>query len=162
DLDALYAQLASAEGRPALDELLEALTIGETHFFRNRAQFAALESHILPELIARRRDTRQLRVWSAGCASGEEPYSLAIAIERQLPDVADWQVLILATDINRQALEKARRGVYGAWSFREVPPEVQASYFIPRGREFEIVPRVRERVTFAYLNLAAEGYPSLL
>jgi len=111
DLDALYEHLAGSSGRATLDTLVEALTIGETHFFRNRPQFEALAGHILPELIARRRASRQLRLWSAGCASGEEPYSLAILLEQLLPDLADWQVLILATDLNRQALAKAERGV---------------------------------------------------
>ena len=162
DTDALCQLLAGEGGRAALESLVGALTIGETHFFRNRPQFDALADHILPELIARRRVVRQLRIWSAGCASGEEAYSLAILIERLLPDLDQWQVLILATDINRQALVKAQRGVYSQWSFREVPPDVQATFFTRRGREFDIVPRLRERVTFAYLNLVEDTYPSLL
>ena len=162
DTEALYQHLAGASGRAALEALVEALTIGETHFFRNRPQFEALAQHILPELIERRRASRKLRVWSAGCASGEEPYSLAILLEQLLPDLAEWQVLILATDLNRQALAKAQRGVYSPWSFRELPPGVQATYFTPREREFEIVPRLRQRVTFSYLNLVEDSYPSLL
>ncbi len=144
----------------ALDALIAGLTVGETHFFRNRPQFEALERHILPELIARRRAVRRLRIWSAGCATGEEPYSLAILLQRLLPDLAHWNITLLATDLNRQALEKARRGVYGAWSFREVPPEIQADYFIQHGREFEITPTTRNLVTFAHLNLVEDTYPS--
>jgi chemotaxis protein methyltransferase CheR len=162
DTDALYQLLAEERGRPALEALVESLTIGETHFFRNRPQFDALAGRILPALIERRRATRQLRIWSAGCASGEEAYSLAILVEALLPDLDQWRVLILATDINRQALAKAQRGVYSPWSFREVPPDVQGNFFAQRGRDFEIVPRLRERVTFAYLNLVEAGYPSLL
>jgi chemotaxis protein methyltransferase CheR len=162
DTEALYLLLKDGRGRPALDTLVEALTIGETHFFRNRPQFEALTQHILPELIERRRATRQLRVWSAGCATGEEPYSLAMVIERLLPDLDQWQVLILGTDINRQSLAKGQRGRYSPWSFREVPPDVQGAYFTEHGREFEIAPRLRERVTFAYLNLVEDSYPSLL
>jgi chemotaxis protein methyltransferase CheR len=162
DTEALFLLLKDERGRPALDTMVEALTIGETHFFRNRPQFDALADHILPELIERRRGARQLRFWSAGCASGEEAYSLAILTERLLPDLDQWQVLILATDINRQSLAKAQRGVYSPWSFREVPLDVQGTYFTQRGREFEIVPRLRERVTFAYLNLVEDTYPSLL
>jgi chemotaxis protein methyltransferase CheR len=164
DTEALFHLLTdSPNGRTglALDVLVSGLTIGETHFFRNRPQFEALERHILPDLIARRRDTRRLRIWSAGCASGEEPYSLAILLHRLLPDLAQWNITLLATDLNRQALAKARRGVYGAWSFREAPPEMQADYFIPRGREFEIVPAIRNLVTFAQLNLVEDAYPSL-
>ena len=162
DTDALYHLLGEERGRPALDALVEALTIGETHFFRNRPQFEALTAHILPELIERRRGARQLRLWSAGCASGEEAYSLAILVECLLPDLDQWQVHILATDINRQSLAKAQRGVYSRWSFREVPPDIQGNFFVQRGRDYEIVPRLRDRVTFEYLNLVVDSYPSLL
>lgn len=162
DAEGLYRLLTDqSSGRPALEALVAALTIGETHFFRNRTQFEALESHILPDLIARRRDVRRLRLWSAGCASGEEPYSLAILIQRLLPDLPDWNVLILGTDINRAALERARQGLYGRWSFREVPAETQAGWFIERDGRFEVPPRVRDLVTFGYLNLVEDVYPSL-
>ncbi|MCY2927452.1 MAG: chemotaxis protein CheR, partial [Planctomycetota bacterium] len=156
----LLADSPNGQTGLALDTLIAGLTGGETHFFRNRPQFEALERHILPDLIARRRATRRLRIWSAGCATGEEPYSLAILLQRLLPDLADWNITLLATDLNRQALEKARRGVYGAWSFREVPPEIQTGYFISRSREFEITPATRALVTFAHLNLVEGTYPS--
>jgi chemotaxis protein methyltransferase CheR len=162
DAEGLYRLLTDrASGRPAMEALVATLTIGETHFFRNRPQFEALERHILPDLIARRRDVRRLRLWSAGCASGEEPYSLAILIHQLLPDLPDWNVSILGTDISRSALEKARQGVYGRWSFREVPPETQAGWFIERGGRFEVLPRVRDLVSFGYLNLVEDVYPSL-
>ncbi|MCB0148712.1 MAG: hypothetical protein KDE01_13805, partial [Caldilineaceae bacterium] len=93
------------------------LTIGETHFFRNQPQFAALATRILPELIERRRHEKRLRIWSAACATGEEPYSLAILLDTLLPG-DDWDVSILATDIDQQALTRAAQGVYGTWSFR--------------------------------------------
>jgi chemotaxis protein methyltransferase CheR len=137
------------------------LSVGETHFFRNEPQFTALTQHILPELIERKRHLRQLRIWSAGCSTGEEPYSLAILLEQLLPDLADWSVLLLATDINQEALARAQHGVYGAWSFRQAPPTFQANYFTQEGRTFTLLPRIRQRVTFAYLNLAGDDYPSL-
>ena len=119
-----FLGLAARDAR-VLDDLVVELTVGETYFFRNEPQFQALEQHILPELIARRRPSRQLRLWSAGCASGEEPYSLAILLERLLPDLADWHILILATDINPQVLARAKRGCYGEWSFRQTPAEIR-------------------------------------
>src|SRR2546430_2061734 len=98
DPEALYRSLAAQQtGRgeaPALDAFVAGLTIGETHFFRNRPQFQALERTILPGLIDRRRPDRRLRIWSAGCATGEEPYSLAILLHRMLPDRAAWDILI--------------------------------------------------------------------
>lgn len=161
--EALYERLtAGPEAQAVLEAFVASLTVPETYFFRNRPQFEALEQHILPELIARRRDSRRLRIWSAGCATGEEPYSLAILLRRVLPDLAAWDVMILATDINRNLLAKAQRGLYTAWSFRDAPPELQAQYFTPRGAQFELAPEVRRQVTFAYLNLAEDAYPSAL
>ena len=160
DADALYRHLRDRAGRPALEAFVGDLTIGETHFFRNRPQFRALERHILPELIERRRDSRRLRVWSAACSTGEEPYSLAILLERLLADRARWDVRILATDINRAALERARRGQYGTWSFRDVPDDVASAFFVRHGATLEVAGRIREAVSFAHLNLAADTWPS--
>jgi chemotaxis protein methyltransferase CheR len=160
DADALHRHLRGAAGRAALEAFVGDLTVGETHFFRNRPQFEALERHILPEVIERRRATRRLRLWSAACSTGEEPYSLAMLVDRLLPDRSGWDVRILATDINRAALERARRGRYGAWSFREVPAEVASSFFVRRDGTFEVAGRIREAVTFAHLNLADDRWPS--
>lgn len=154
-VDDLLARLNDVVAGPAvLDLLVRQLTVGETHFFRNRPQFAALEQCILPGLIARQQTWKRLRLWSAGCASGEEAYSLAILVRRLLPDLSNWDVLILATDINREALRKATTGLYSDWSFREVPAGVQEAYFQRQGRQWEIAPAVRRMVTFRTLNLA--------
>jgi len=161
DPEALYRHLRGPAGRAALELFVADLTVGETHFFRNRPQFEALERHILPELIDRHRDRRRLRLWSAACSTGEEPYSLAILVDRLLPDRAGWDVRILATDINRAALERARTGRYGAWSFREVPDEV-AAYFVRRGTGVEVAAHIRDAVSFAYLNLAEDRWPSVV
>jgi chemotaxis protein methyltransferase CheR len=158
---ALYEHLAkSGANDVAMESFIAALTVGETHFFRNRPQFEALEQHILPDLIARRRGSRRLRLWSAGCATGEEPYSLAILLERLIPDLALWDVRILATDISRPALERAREGIYGRWSFRQVPQEIERDHFIAVGEKRAVRPETRSRVTFAYLNLVEDVYPS--
>lgn len=160
--DELWAQLVDgSRGHLLLMELIARLTIGETHFFRNRPQMSALQTQILPELIERRRAARRLRFWSAGCASGEEPYTLAILLSQMIPDLVNWDVLILATDINPYALVKARRGLYSAWSFREVPDGIQHQYFRIVGNEFEILPEIRRLVTFAQLNLAGNAYPGI-
>ena len=145
----------------AVEDLVARLTIGETHFFRNRPQFEALKTLVLPQVIARRRGQKRLRLWSAGCATGEEPYSLAIMLESLLPDLADWDVRILGTDINRDCLAEARAGVYGARSFREVPEGIQSGSFTRTGAKFEISPRIRQMVNFSYLNLVMDDYPSL-
>ena len=142
------------------EQLVEALTIGETYFFRHRPYFDMLEREVLPEIIARRQDSKRLRIWCAGCATGEEAYSLAIAVRSVLPDVHDWQVTLLATDLNRAFLARAEAGVYGEWSFRETDPAFKAANFLAEGRRYRIRPEVRQLVRFAQLNLAEDGYPS--
>jgi chemotaxis protein methyltransferase CheR len=149
--------------RPQLNALARHLTIGETYFFRERKTFDALAEHILPELLRHRRGGGQrLRLWSAACSTGEEAYSLAILVQQVLPDWRDWDVTILATDINERSLQKAIAGVYGEWSFRESPPGFKARHFTPTpdGR-FTIVPEIRNCVSFAHMNLAQDCFPSL-
>ncbi|PYQ19112.1 MAG: hypothetical protein DMF81_22900 [Acidobacteria bacterium] len=165
-LDPYLAWLAAVPDEdPELRRLAARLTIGETHFFRDGAAFEALERHVLPSLIAARsaEGVPRLRLWSAGCATGEEPYSLAIELDRLLRDRADWSVTILATDINTEALEVARRGIYRDWSLRGTPPWVRERYFHRRrDQTFELDRRIRGMVTFAPLNLASDGYPSVI
>jgi chemotaxis protein methyltransferase CheR len=158
----LCAYMSDADGVAALDAFLGAVTVQESHFFRSHAQFDALRTHVLPTLLASRSDSRRLRVWSAGCATGEEPYSLVILLEQLLPAIDQWDLVVLATDISLAALETAKRGLYRRWSFREVPAEIERRYFIEHGDRLEVIPRVRERVSFAPLNLARDRYPSLL
>ncbi|MCL5024404.1 MAG: tetratricopeptide repeat protein [Nitrospirae bacterium] len=140
------------------------LTVGETYFFRDGNTFEALEGKILPELIQTRRSAgRYLRIWSAGCATGEEPYSLSILLRRLIPDVGEWKITILGTDINPSFLRRASRGEYGRWSFRGVPSFVQERYFRRAGPgRFEILPDIRKSVAFFYHNLVEDPCPSLL
>lgn len=162
DLDEFYRLLLQARTDSELwDDLVGAITVGETYFFREPAQFAALHQHILPTLITRHQADRRLRIWSAGCASGEEPYSLAILLYEFLPDIAQWNVSILATDINKHALQRAREGRYREWSFRATDPAIRQRYFTWQDDFLELTPGVRKMVTFAYLNLAEDAYPSL-
>ncbi|OGP62512.1 MAG: hypothetical protein A2170_10820 [Deltaproteobacteria bacterium RBG_13_53_10] len=142
------------------NDLVKKVTIGETYFFRDPDTIEALRNNILPDLIARHRSDRMLRLWSAGCATGEEPYTLAILLLQLLSNIGQWKILILATDINRKALSHAAAGRYREWSFRETNPAIRSAYFDPEGQVFTLRPAVRERVTFAYHNLAEDNYPS--
>lgn len=164
--EAYLAWLATLPDQsPEWRRLAGHLTVGETYFFRDRVCFEALEHQVLPALIAARRaeGLRRLRLWSAGCATGEEPYSLAILLDRLLPDGSDWALTILATDINPGALEAARHASYREWSFRETPQWVRDRYFHRRRADgFELDPRIRRMVTLAPLNLAKDGYPSVV
>lgn len=155
--------LSSPLSRAQIEMLASCLTIGETYFFREKRIFEILEREIFPELIrAHRSSDRRLRVWSAGCCTGEEAYSLAILLDRMIPDLHDWHVSILATDINPRFLRKAEAGVYGEWSFRDSPPWLRERYFRAEGKGMEILPEIRKMVTFSYHNLAMDPYPSLL
>ncbi len=148
---------------PALWRLLmETLTIGETYFFRNSAQFVVLRERILPELIGRRSETRYVRLWSAGCATGEEPYSLAMILHEMLGSDARWQPSLLATDINQAFLERAREGLYSEWSFRETTAEQRAHYFEREGTRWRLQEYIRRMVMFQPLNLVTDEYPSLI
>ena len=139
------------------------LTVGETYFLREKESFDILTERILPELVlARRGVERRLRLWSAGCCTGEEAYSLAIMLQRAIPDLADWNVTILATDLNPRFIRKAAAGVFREWSFRETPAWLKEEYFREAGENtYEILPKVRHRVTFEQLNLVEDVYPSL-
>ncbi len=153
--------LSDAFGREQIEYLAGLLTIGETYFFRDHHLFDALETRVLPALIrARSAAGRRLLLWSAGGATGEEAYSLAIVLARLIPDLASWNVAILATDINPRFIEKAAGGVYGSWSFRQAPDWLQGRYFIRRADgQYEVIPAIRDLVVFSYHNLADNEPP---
>lgn len=149
--------------RTQIETLARCLTVGETYFFRDRPAFEALRHEILPGLLdARTRSAgRRLRVWSAGCCSGEEPYSIAILLRQMIPNLHDWDVSILATDIDPDYLRKARLGIYSEWSFRDMPDGVKEHYFKPIGKGlYQVDARIRSMVRFEFLNLAENVYPS--
>jgi chemotaxis protein methyltransferase CheR len=149
--------------RPQIETLAGFLTVGETYFYRDPKILEIAEREILPEIVRRRRGKDQrLRIWSAACSSGEEPYSLAILLHRLLPDLTEWNITILATDINRSALHKGIAGVFGSWSFRNTPSWFKNLYFSAEsGDRFRIRESVRSMVCFEYLNLIEDSYPSL-
>jgi chemotaxis protein methyltransferase CheR len=140
-----------------LDELVAKITVGETYFFREPGQFAYIRDEIAPGLRRLRGAEHVLRVWSAGCASGEEAYSLAILFEEL--GLAN-QTRILATDISRAALASARAAIYGAWSLRNEGARLAGPHLRSVGGRFQLAERFRGRVTFAYLNLAQDAYPT--
>jgi chemotaxis protein methyltransferase CheR len=150
--------------RESAEILASYLTINETYFWREPQTFKALEQEILPELISvRKQDEKRIRIWSAGCSTGEEPYSIAIVLKKIIPDIEKWNITILASDINPKILRKAIAGVYSQWSFRNTPHWLKEKYFIQKEKgKFEIIPEIKKMVTFEYLNLAEDVYPSPL
>lgn len=155
--------IAAALDKSQIEMLASYLTVGETYFFRESRDFEIFERHIFSELINSRRERgRYLRVWCAGCATGEEPYSIAILLHKMLPDLKDWHITLLATDINNRFLRKAAEGKYTEWSFRNTPEWVRKGYFQKAGSAYEILPHIKKMVTFSYLNLIDDAYPALL
>jgi len=162
--DCVQRWLDTAPSRSQIEALAIHLTVGETYFFRDPASFDALASQVLPELIAARRAAgRRLRVWSAGCASGEEAYSLAIVLARLIPDLDRWDVQVLGTDIHPGRLAIAAQGLYEDWSFRGLSAAAPDEYFERQadGR-LQVRPALRRLVSFGYLNLAEAPVPGQL
>lgn len=145
-----------------LQVLAAHLTIGETYFFRDAPLFNALAGTVLPTLLRRRGGkVRQLRLWSAGCCTGEEAYSLAILLHQLIPDLSRWHVSILGTDINVRSLHKATAGVYGEWSFRNTPDGFKERWFQrTHDSQYVIIPEVKRLVTFRPANLAEAAVPA--
>ena len=146
---------------PLWDALIEELTVGETYFFRDENQMQALRRHLLPQIIAAHKHDRRIRIWSAGCASGEEAYTLSILLAELISDIDQWNICILGTDINKKVLKKGKAACYRPWSFRQTDPVFKSRYFKQKGEEYEVISRIRKNVQFEYINLSEPVYPSL-
>jgi chemotaxis protein methyltransferase CheR len=142
------------------DSLLQRLLTQETSFFRYPAAFEALEKKVLPELHMKKfwESPRSLRIWSAGCATGEEAFSVAMTVADALEFADAWNIHILATDISRQALDHAELGIYEARELEAVSPKQRELHFSRSGGNFIVRPRIRNMVTFAPMNLAQVVY----
>lgn len=140
-------------------ELVLELTTGESYFFRDAGQMRLLREVIFPELFRTRESERSLRVWSAGCSTGEEPYSLAIMLQTLLTPLGPWDVWIKGTDINEYALQRAREGRYGRWAFRGVTDDIVERYFYRVHGEWQLSPTLRGMVNYERLNLIRESFP---
>lgn len=151
-----FAFLASDAGAREWDVLAEQLTVAETYFFRNRDQFRALREAVLPALFHAKSHCRRLRILSAGCASGEEAYSIAMLIDRHFAEFAGWEIEILGVDVNPTVIAKAARGCYPAWSLRETPDEYKNHYFQMEGREYKLDKAICAAVKFETRNLAGD------
>jgi chemotaxis protein methyltransferase CheR len=131
------------------------LTVAETYFLRNSDQFAAFAETVLPDCLERQARSRRIRILSAGCASGEEPYSLSITLKERMPD-SSWDFSILGIDINPKNLQKARRARFSSWALRETPPDIQRRWFRSEGRDAVLDESVKRLVTFQEKNLTED------
>lgn len=159
DLNQYLADLhASDENAPPWQTLMRALTISETYFFRDGALFQLLRHHILPTIILERRHHKrlELNIWSAGCSTGEEVYSIAILLYEILPDLDSWTIRLKASDINSNVLQIARQGVYREWAFRHTNNGFQTRYFDAVSGGWQIKPHIQRMASFSHGNLLNE------
>lgn len=135
--------------------VIEAMATHETSWFRDRNVFESLRRHTLPRIIARRRATRRLRIWSAGCSSGQEPYSLAMMLNDDFPELRTWEIDLVGTDISEAILDRARQGVYSeAEMGRGLTAADCTQHFRRDATEWVLAEAIRRRVRFRHLNLA--------
>lgn len=155
-----YLSLLSSGGPdpPELDALVGELTIGETYFFRQNEHFELLRTTIFPDLLQRNIESRQLRIWSAGCATGAEPYSVAVLLYTEFAaQIRGWEVSILGTDINPDFLAQARTGNFSEWTLRDVAPQIKDCCFRRDGKRWILDAQFRRAVTFRYHNLTDDS-----
>ena len=160
-LDSLVLQLRSNRDAQLIDQVAEAMTINETSFFREPYAFETLRQHILPDLIAARRSTKRLSMWSAACSSGQEPYSVAILLKEHFPELDDWQVEFRCTDYSQQMVDRARRGTYTQFEVnRGLPAQLLVKYFDRTGMRWEVKEHLRRNMSFQTCNLT-EPWPRI-
>jgi chemotaxis protein methyltransferase CheR len=143
-----------------LTALLNEITIGETCFFRNQAQLDAFRRVVIPKIIEAKADLpiRRLRIWSAGCSTGEEPYTLRMVLLEEAADrLKDWNIEIIGTDLNERSLAHAKLAVYGSHSTRNLTPSYKERYFLPYGDQLQVCNRVRANINFVRLNLSDDS-----
>jgi chemotaxis protein methyltransferase CheR len=148
------------DGNDERQAMISAMTTNVTRFFRENHHFEYLQAHVLPGLLEGARKSRRVRIWSAGCSSGEEAYSIALTILAVMPEAVDLDVRILATDIDPEMLRRGAAGIYPVRQLGDVPLEMRRNWFKPvahsGGNEMEVSPALRSLVSFRELNLLRE------
>ena len=155
NLDALVADLRqSPESGPLVKEVTDAMTTNESFFFRDIKPFDQFQKLVLPYLLQARAQTKRVRIWSAACSSGQEPYSLTIVLREMAAKLAGWRFEILATDISNEMLEKSKAGIYSQFEVqRGLPVTYLVKYFTQMGDKWKIDPSLREIIQFREFNL---------
>lgn len=154
DIDGLAASVRGGPNEELLREITEAMTTNETLFFRDQVPFEQLEKVVLPRLMENRKESRRIRIWSAACSSGQEPYSIAMVLKEMGSVLDNWRVEIVATDISRAMLDKARTGLYTQFEVqRGLPIAMLMKHFRQAGDKWEIDPAIRSMVEYEEFNL---------
>ncbi len=157
--DVEYLQLLSGstrKSRAEWDNLISLITTGESYFFRDRGQIKLIREHILPDLVNKMLAQKKLNILSAGCSTGEEVYSLAIIIQENFPELANWDINLVGVDLNKEAISKALQGIYPEWSFRGVEPRYRSIYFHKQETGWQISDSIRRKVKFRECNLVED------
>ena len=165
-LDIYYDRVSHPDQQEERARMIDAITTNETRFFREPRQFDFMLQRVLPRWRAeaeQRLRSKRVRIWSAGCSSGEEPYSLAMLLAKHLPAEEGWDVRLLATDISNRVLEKARQGIYPITKSAELPPDFLHSFMLrgtaDRQSEMKVKVEIQQMVDFRRLNLNQESAP---
>jgi chemotaxis protein methyltransferase CheR len=153
-VEELVLRLRGRTNERLLAELVEAMAINETFFFRDGQPFEVVRRAVLPELVKRRADVGRLHIWSAACSSGQEAYSVALLLRHHFPDLAGWDIRILGSDLSAAMLERARQGRYSDLEVsRGLPAELRDGYFRRQADGWQLVDDVRRMVEFRPINL---------
>jgi chemotaxis protein methyltransferase CheR len=151
----LVARLRTDPPPALVGMVVDALVINETSFFRDVHPFVGLKDHVLPDLIERRRRDRMLTIWCAAASSGQEPYTIAMILADQFPELAGWTVRLLATDVSSTMVARGRRGIFsGVEVARGLPPVLRQRHLAPAGEGWQVSPALRRAVQFEQHNLA--------
>lgn len=154
-------KLASNPNDPMMQKVVEAITTPETGFFRDNRAFKALKEAVLPKLIEKCGMDRTLNIWSGGCSTGQEPYSILMLIHENFPELKGWTIRFIATDISSKSLAQAKEGVFGQLEMnRGLPAPLLLKYFHKTGLQWQVKPAIRSLVDFRALNLI-EQWPAL-
>ncbi len=153
----LVALLRRSDTNALMTRVVEAMTTNETFFFRDKTPFENFRAAVLPALLAARRASRTIRIWCAAASTGQEPYSLAMALKEMAGDVAGWRIDLFATDLSTEVLEKARKGIYSQFEVqRGLPIQLLIKYFTQVGEMWQIAPEIRAMVKFQQFNLLTD------
>jgi chemotaxis protein methyltransferase CheR len=154
NLTGLVSRLRGRSAEPLIVEVVEAMTTNESFFFRDKMPFEQFRDALMPALLTSRTASRRIRIWCAAAATGQEPYSLAIALKEMGKDLRGWKIEIIATDLSTEVLEKARSGIYSQFEVqRGLPALMLIKYFSQIGESWQISPEIRGMVKFMPLNL---------
>jgi chemotaxis protein methyltransferase CheR len=144
-----------------LANVIDLLTIHETYFFREDHQLKSFSDEVLPEIIKRKSQEKNLRIWSAGCSTGEEPYTISIIINEK-KELKNWNVEIIGTDVSHRVLQSARRGLYQPTAFRSIDPRYVSMYFRKESDGYRIADQIKKNVIFLHLNIMDDNRMALI